>query len=167
MSRVRRLPCKACGGPKASGRGRHLCDPCALIAPQAKRSRLRPTHFAGELRRRYGISIEQYEATLVAQSGVCAICYQRCRTGQRLCVDHDHATGAVRGLLCRRCNNGLGYLEDAAWMAAAASFLATPPGTSGGPILSPLVAVPDDPFTDEPAEPEPFDMSGATPGAVR
>lgn len=122
------LPCAHCGEKKAPGRGRHLCDACALVSPITKRQRLRFTHQAGELRRRYGISVEQYDAAVEAQNGVCAICYQPCRTTQRLCVDHDHQTGTVRGLLCRRCNAGLGYLEDAAWMAAAASFLATPPG---------------------------------------
>lgn len=132
---ARRLPlaCKGCDGPKPMGRGRHLCDGCALTSAMAKQQRLRPTHQAGELRRRYGISVEQYRAAVEAQGGVCAVCFQPCRTQQRLCVDHNHQTGEVRGLLCRRCNAGLGYLEDASWMAAAASFLATPPGV---PLLA-------------------------------
>jgi hypothetical protein len=49
-----------------------------------------------------------YDALLVAQGGCCAICRER----QAFVVDHDHATGAVRGLLCNRCNTGLGHLGD-------------------------------------------------------
>lgn len=51
------------------------------------------------------------------------MCGRTCRTGQRLSVDHDHATGTVRGLLCRRCNAGLGYLEDPVWRSNAERYL--------------------------------------------
>ena len=82
-------------------------------------------HARRELFRRYGLTSSDYQAMLVRQNGVCAMCHRDCRTGQRLCVDHNHVTGEVRALLCRRCNAGLGYLEDAAWMAVATSFLAS------------------------------------------
>ena len=49
---------------------------------------------------------------LVAQRGVCAICERPPTDGISLHVDHDHATGARRKLLCFRCNNSLGDLED-------------------------------------------------------
>ena len=55
---------------------------------------------------------QEYERFLSEQDGVCAICLKPCQTGQRLSVDHDHVTGAVRGLLCRRCNSGLGHFQD-------------------------------------------------------
>lgn len=78
---------------------------------------------------RYGITWAEYDAMLSAQGGVCAICLEVCPTGQRLCVDHDHETGAVRSLLCRRCNQGLGAFRDrpdlldtaAAYLRSAAS----------------------------------------------
>lgn len=67
----------------------------------------------------YGLNVEQYETLLAEQGGVCAIClkpesYIDSRTGnpRRLSVDHDHATGKVRGLLCGRCNRMLGYIND-------------------------------------------------------
>lgn len=58
----------------------------------------------------YGLSKEQYSAMLAAQGGVCAICKRR--PAYRLHVDHSHATGKIRGLLCFPCNNGLGTFKD-------------------------------------------------------
>lgn len=65
-----------------------------------------------EYRKRYGIGQVEYDAMLAAQGGVCAICRGLCIQYERLCVDHDHETGAVRGLLCIRCNRGLGLFRD-------------------------------------------------------
>lgn len=69
---------------------------------------------------RYGITLEDYEALWLAQGGKCANpgcdnAYPLWGTGDRneiLCVDHDHATGQVRGLLCSGCNKTLGYMQD-------------------------------------------------------
>jgi hypothetical protein len=58
----------------------------------------------------YGLSVEDYNALLVQQGGVCAIC--RKPSEHRLCVDHCHLTRRVRGLLCRKCNLGIGYFDD-------------------------------------------------------
>jgi len=60
--------------------------------------------------RQYGISAAEYDALLKKQNGACAIC--RRRSKERLCVDHCHLTGMIRGLLCRRCNLALGILKD-------------------------------------------------------
>jgi hypothetical protein len=70
----------------------------------------------------YGISLEDYDAMLARQGGVCATCRKR-RSG-RLCVDHCHVTGKVRGLLCRNCNFGLGlFRDDADVVERAAAYL--------------------------------------------
>jgi len=60
----------------------------------------------------YGITIEQYDELLRAQGGVCAACAAPPTEKRLLDVDHDHRTGRVRGLLCRRCNRALGSLRD-------------------------------------------------------
>lgn len=60
---------------------------------------------------KYGITQEDYDRMLAKQNGVCAICGG---VGKRanLDIDHDHDTGYVRGLLCNKCNMGLGFLQD-------------------------------------------------------
>ena len=64
------------------------------------------------LKRKYNLTIEQYDQMLQTQAGVCAICEQPCSTGRRLSVDHDHITGKIRGLLCTKCNIRLGMIES-------------------------------------------------------
>jgi hypothetical protein len=67
---------------------------------------------------RYGITPEQYWALYEAQHGSCYICQRATGKVRRLAVDHDHATGYVRGLLCKPCNSMLAHLRDdpkAAW----------------------------------------------------
>jgi hypothetical protein len=62
--------------------------------------------------RQYGITPDDYQRLNDEQGGVCAICKRDQRDGKRLAVDHNHETGAVRGLLCAHCNMGLGQLGD-------------------------------------------------------
>lgn len=62
-------------------------------------------------KRKYGISLERYNELFKIQGGVCAICGGN-RGKRRLAVDHDHATGTVRGLLCGLCNITVGLVED-------------------------------------------------------
>lgn len=61
----------------------------------------------------YGITVEEHNELFEAQDGVCAICLrEEWVVGRSLAIDHDHATGKVRGLLCGPCNQGLGLLAD-------------------------------------------------------
>lgn len=88
---------------------------------------------AHRLKAVYGITEEEYDRLLAEQGGVCAICgepetvdavNQHGTTLSRLCVDHNHETGQIRGLLCRRCNLGLGHLgEDVARLRSAITYL--------------------------------------------
>lgn len=63
-----------------------------------------------QLKTHYGITKADYDAMLLAQGGVCAICERQSQ--KTLHVDHCHATGRVRGLLCCGCNVGRGCFKD-------------------------------------------------------
>ena len=63
------------------------------------------------LKKKYGITYEEYLKMLMAQKNRCAICNELA-TDKNLAVDHDHLTERVRGLLCQSCNNGLGRFKD-------------------------------------------------------
>lgn len=77
----------------------------------------------GELRKRYGITLVEYERLSVSQGGVCAICKQAAE-GYELHLDHCHATGRVRGLLCACCNTALGkFRDDVTILRAAADYI--------------------------------------------
>jgi len=66
-----------------------------------------------KLRKEGVAALGGYDAVLAQQGGGCAICGQPPKPGgHRLAVDHDHVTGTVRGLLCRFCNQMLGYSRD-------------------------------------------------------
>ena len=76
-----------------------------------------------QLRSRFGLSPEQYEAILELQGRACAICGGDNRS-KALCVDHDHRSGIVRGLLCHRCNTVIGFARDSApRLRAAAAYI--------------------------------------------
>jgi hypothetical protein len=61
--------------------------------------------------KRYGLTLDDYTRMFEQQHGQCAICGVKVQ-GERMCVDHDHSTGRVRGLLCRLCNKSLGGFRD-------------------------------------------------------
>lgn len=73
--------------------------------------------------KKYGITLEQYEAMLAEQGGVCAICLKD-DTLKRLAVDHCHSLGTVRGLLCQSCNLSIGRMgDDPDQLRRAAAYL--------------------------------------------
>lgn len=81
---------------------------------------------AARLKKRYGVSLDEYDALHVAQDGCCAICKAPKPGGKYsfLHVDHDHETGKVRGLLCTNCNRALGYMgDDPLRLTIAAAYL--------------------------------------------
>lgn len=136
--------CAVCATPfpTKAGRwkaGRLYCgDPCKQKAfhrrhPEKVKANARafaashPDYFRSVVLMKYGITLEQYDAKMDEQGGLCAICRQpetrKHRAGQTysLAVDHDHNTGAVRGLLCRDCNRGIGVFGDRADLIEAAA----------------------------------------------
>ncbi len=72
----------------------------------------RPRIIKARAAKRHGISIELYESLLELHKGCCAICGNVCATRRSLAVDHDHSTGQIRGLLCQKCNHGIGLFHD-------------------------------------------------------
>lgn len=135
-------PCKKCGATLRY-RARMTCVECDKArsraiykfdsAPQIKATRAwreantdlhNELMRAGQLKRKFGMTIAEYDSLLESQGGACAICKKPCPTGRRLAVDHDHKTGAVRGLLCHSCNLGIGKLgDDPERLLAAAKYL--------------------------------------------
>lgn len=60
-----------------------------------------------------GVTVEQYDSIFLNQKGRCAICgMSQEENGRRLAADHDHVKGEFRGILCNKCNSGLGMLGD-------------------------------------------------------
>lgn len=90
--------------------------------PERVAARKRKAH----LKKEFGITSADYEDMLAAQNGVCAICGTNSPSPHRVnfYIDHNHVTGAVRGLLCSKCNAGLGqFQDDVKLLAKAISYL--------------------------------------------
>lgn len=105
------------------------CKECKKQYEITRRKQHPEIYRAYELKAHFGMTIEEYNEKLATQNGVCAICKQpetRVREGRvlPLCVDHSHASEQNRGLLCFRCNTGLGYFQDSPeLLIAAAQYL--------------------------------------------
>jgi hypothetical protein len=71
--------------------------------------------FSNHLKRKYGLDVDAYEKMIAEQDNKCAICKaefaEAMKSWNKPCVDHCHSTKKVRGILCRRCNLTLFYLE--------------------------------------------------------
>jgi hypothetical protein len=119
------MSCKSCGSTS-----RALSAPgprCATCHRERKKAAKQAAHGRWILKT-YGITSEQYEALYEAQGGCCYICQRAKGISKKLSVDHDHATGYVRGLLCATCNKILGHLRDDDYAAARiVSYLVYPP----------------------------------------
>lgn len=75
------------------------------------------------LSKKYGLTKEQYQERLEAQGGCCVICRDG-KTKRDFHIDHEHTTGRIRGLLCSRCNTGLGQFRDSiGFLAKAQEYL--------------------------------------------
>ncbi|OFV83246.1 MAG: hypothetical protein A2W26_13245 [Acidobacteria bacterium RBG_16_64_8] len=87
--------------------------------PEKAKASVRATN----LRKKFGLTPDQYETMLQEQGGGCWICGKE-PGPRRLAVDHDHKTRQVRGLLCGNCNQGIGRLQDSpALLRRAAEYI--------------------------------------------
>ena len=125
MSNWEDKPCQRCGGGKgAKYRTLKYCGNCQY---KVKKEKSANAH-ARALESRYGITRTDYWDLYAFQGGVCYICQRATGKTRRLTVDHDHATGLVRGLLCRPCNTLLGHIRDSLESAARIhEYLINPP----------------------------------------
>ena len=112
---------RARGGVTVFGR----CKPCHLEYGRVYRQDNSDVNRNSRMLRKYGIGVEEYDALLVGQGGVCLICGCQPKNEPYGClqVDHDHDTGAVRGLLCRSCNTALNLLDDPVKRERALAYL--------------------------------------------
>ena len=101
-------PCRECGKEFTPFAPSHLycSDECACVAHDRRR-----------MEKAYGMTLEEYEGLVKSHAGKCAICGGEgfeLVPGQKslIVIDHCHATGKVRGLLCHNCNRGLGLFKD-------------------------------------------------------
>ena len=120
-----------------AGRGKEddwssSCIPCSRV--RLKAIAISPGHSRKHtLKRRYNITVEQYDVLLESQGGACAICGRVPVEGERrLAVDHDHACcpdgektcgKCIRGLLCVSCNSGVGMLSTVELLKSAQVYL--------------------------------------------
>lgn len=89
-----------------------VCPDCKRSYATGRVSAKNREKYAREylLRKRYGLTIEQFDLLVEEQMGVCPVCLGY--LGDDPCIDHDHETGKVRGVLCRKCNLMLGLAGD-------------------------------------------------------
>jgi len=115
--------CKMCGTTKSienfyttriSSKGKqYYMSSCKNCESERAKTRNKIYGRAEHLKRRYGITDADIIYILRDQSWSCAICgLHFFMFNLKVCVDHDHNTGKVRGILCSHCNYGLGHFRD-------------------------------------------------------
>ena len=139
--------CKDCGIKISKPSVR--CSPCSskarakqgvqtTLKPQHSRSRYQENHY-----NQGGANRKKREFLLKCQGGVCAICGTDRPTTSKTtgwCLDHDHITREIRGVLCSSCNSNVRQLDDPAYREKVLAYLSNPPamavyrevGTLGG-----------------------------------
>jgi hypothetical protein len=120
-ARIKLLRCRWCRreeSPEIQFFSYNICTECHT-KPNDELRNIAKLRFA---LKKYGMSIEQYNDMIKSQNGCCKICMKP--SDRRLAVDHNHATGKVRGLLCVNCNLGLGnFQDDPTLLLKAAQYL--------------------------------------------
>jgi hypothetical protein len=98
---------------KKTGRRHSACKECDKARVKARHQANPERTRNNDLKRNYGITLQEHQEMYENQGGRCAICKKEGDgKWKKLCVDHNHETGKVRQLLCRRCNMILGQAYD-------------------------------------------------------
>ena len=111
---------------RLDGRTR-LCKECSKAGNAKWHREKRDQRRSNDIKRKYGITSDDYNELLEKQGHKCAICNgdnKHCGSGDKFHIDHCHTSGKVRGLLCGHCNRGLGLFNDnPAVMLAAINYI--------------------------------------------
>lgn len=118
---VKTKTCRKCGEEKPIDDfypKRGSCKQCVCERMRSLGATIPDYHHSRNLRLRYGITVDEYQALIVNQNFACAICKVEIPDtlgykGKRsVVVDHNHETGNVRGILCSKCNLMLGHAKE-------------------------------------------------------
>lgn len=112
--------CKSCSRIRTRTWQINNKEKCAESSREYRKAfpeKFRKSNQKTKLKANYNLTLEDYDRMLKEQDFVCAICGNPESVNKNgrtydLCVDHNHETGEVRGLLCRNCNSGIGLLKD-------------------------------------------------------
>lgn len=120
--------CRSCGVEREEAfyrKGRNKCKVCLAAEAKQRYHANKTIRKDQNLRRLYGISLEEYNTMFAEQEGCCAICgTHQMQLKRALAVDHDHDTGKVRALLCTHCNTALGsFFENEETILRALDYL--------------------------------------------
>ncbi|MCX4912876.1 endonuclease VII domain-containing protein [Streptomyces sp. NBC_00687] len=102
---------KGSRGPMPKRPAPHKGPRCTTHHREAKKAMKAAVH-ESRAQKVYGLGPGDYDRLYALQGGRCPICLRATGKTRRLSIDHDHATGDVRGLLCRPCNTLLGHARD-------------------------------------------------------
>lgn len=120
--------------PREDPKTKSWCMSCIQDYDKARREanplRKREIERRSGIKYRFGITRDDWEKMYASQQGACAICKRK--GDRKLCVDHCHTTGKIRGLLCNACNSGIGFLRDSIPSLKAAIAYLKRTGLDGG-----------------------------------
>ena len=135
--------CNTCGEDKPLQeyyrKGGHPIINCLSCRSSGKAKQNLKKKLSRDFVKKYGMDYDEYDRMFSEQQGCCAICKSSDPKGRwigntrALCVDHDHTTGQVRGLLCNTCNQGLGnFFDNIEYLERAIVYLNKSHNTLGG-----------------------------------
>jgi hypothetical protein len=107
---MRDITCVVCGTifQHWQHKAKYCCKKCARQSKYYKTTKVE-LNKSYKLKKFYGLTRDEFEAMKVAQNGICAICNLEM---PRPYIDHNHATGRIRKLLCMQCNTALGMVKE-------------------------------------------------------
>jgi len=97
------------------------CKECQKESHRIKAANIKDYNKNRVLRKNYNSSLPEFNKILKNQGGVCAICGE---LKEKMCLDHNHETDEIRGILCVTCNSGLGqFYDNPDYLTSAAGYL--------------------------------------------